>query len=151
MPAFPASDGFAVAAWDLGGDGEPVVMAHATGFHGLVWWPLANALPEFHCYSFDERGHGDSIRPPEHSYDWTGFADDALAVVDGFALDRPFGVGHSAGGAALLMAEAFRPGTFRGAVIDIIKSAALINLPLVSVGAGGLNYKGRKASCAGSY
>jgi pimeloyl-ACP methyl ester carboxylesterase len=113
VPAFPASDGFAVAAWDLGGDGSPIVMAHATGFHGLVWRPMVNALPEFHCYSFDERGHGDSTRPPEHSYDWTGFADDALAVVDGFALDRPFGVGHSAGGAALLMAEALRPGTFR--------------------------------------
>lgn len=113
MPAFPSSDGFDVAAWDLGGDGPPIVMAHATGFHGLVWRPMADALRDFHCYSFDERGHGDSTRPPDHEYDWTGFADDALATVDGFELDHPFGVGHSAGGAALLMAEAFRPGTFR--------------------------------------
>ena len=36
-----------------------------------------------------------------------------LATVDGFGLERPFGVGHSAGAAALLMAEAARPGTFR--------------------------------------
>ena len=113
MPAFPSSDGFDVAAWDLGGDGPPILMAHATGFHGLVWRPMASALDGFHCYSFDERGHGDSSRPPDHAYEWTGFADDALAVVDGFGLDRPFGVGHSAGAAALLMAEAFRPGTFR--------------------------------------
>jgi pimeloyl-ACP methyl ester carboxylesterase len=113
VPAFPSSDGFAVAAFDLGGDGPPVLMAHATGFHGLVWKPMASDLPDFHCYSFDERGHGDSYRPLDHNYDWTGFADDALAVVDGFGLERPFGVGHSAGAAALLMAEAFRPGTFR--------------------------------------
>ncbi len=113
MPAFPSSDGFHVAAWDLGGDGPPLLMAHATGFHGLVWRPMAAELRDFHCYSFDERGHGDSSRPPDHSYDWTGFADDTLAVVEGFGIERPFGVGHSAGAAALLMAEAFRPGTFR--------------------------------------
>jgi pimeloyl-ACP methyl ester carboxylesterase len=113
VPAFRSSDGFDVAAFDLGGDGPPILMAHATGFHGLVWKPMAGELGDFHCYSFDERGHGDSTRPPDHSYDWTGFADDALAVVDGFGLERPFGVGHSAGAAALLMAEAVRPGTFR--------------------------------------
>ena len=80
MPAFPSSDGFDVAAFDLGGDGPPVLMAHATGFHALVWQPMASALDGFHCYSFDERGHGDSFRPPGHSYDWTGFAD-AVSVV----------------------------------------------------------------------
>ena len=37
-----------------------------------------------------------------------------LAVVDGLDLERPFGVGHSLGGAALIMAELRRPGTFRG-------------------------------------
>ena len=37
-----------------------------------------------------------------------------LAVVDGLQLHQPFGVGHSKGGAALLLAEARRPGTFRG-------------------------------------
>ena len=113
MPAFRSSDGLEVAAWDLGGDGPPVLMAHATGFHGMVWPPMATNLADFHCYSFDERGHGDSSRPPDHDYDWTGFAGDALAVVDGFELERPYGVGHSAGAAALLMAEASRPGTFR--------------------------------------
>src|SRR4051812_4341189 len=115
MPAFRSSDGFDVVSFDLGGNGPPILMAHATGFHGQVWRPMASALSDgFHCYSFDERGHGDSTRPAGHSYDWTGFADDALTVVDGLGLDRPFGVGHSAGAAALLMAEAFRPGTFRG-------------------------------------
>ena len=113
MPPFPSADGFDVAAWDLGGDGPAVLMAHATGFHGQVWRPMAAAMPDFHCYSFDERGHGDSTRPPGHPYDWTGFAEDALATVDGFGLERPFGVGHSAGAAAVLMAEQFRPGTFR--------------------------------------
>ena len=89
-----------------------MLLAHATGFHGKVWTPLASHLDGFGCYSFDERGHGDSVAPPDFEFDWTGFADDALAIVDGFGLERPYAVGHSAGGAALLMAEAARPGTF---------------------------------------
>ncbi len=113
MPTFASSDGIDVAAWDLGGDGPPVLLAHATGFHGKVWEPLAAHLQGLHRYSFDERGHGDSLAPPDFPFDWTGFADDAVAVLDGFGLDRPYGVGHSAGGAALLLAEAARPGTFR--------------------------------------
>lgn len=35
-------------------------------------------------------------------------------MVDGLGLDRPFGFGHSCGGAALLLAEQARPGTFAG-------------------------------------
>jgi pimeloyl-ACP methyl ester carboxylesterase len=113
VPAFPSTDGLEIAAWDLGGDGPPMVLAHATGFHGQVWRPLAAHLDGFHCYSFDERGHGDSVTQPGYQFDWTGFADDSLATVDGFGMERPYGVGHSAGGAALLMAEAARPDTFR--------------------------------------
>jgi pimeloyl-ACP methyl ester carboxylesterase len=67
----------------------------------------------FHCYAFDERGHGDSTTPPNGDFHWRRFADDALAVIDHFGLDRPFAVGHSCGGALLLLAEIFRPGTFR--------------------------------------
>jgi pimeloyl-ACP methyl ester carboxylesterase len=37
-----------------------------------------------------------------------------LAVLDGMALQRPFGAGHSSGATALLMAEQARPGTFAG-------------------------------------
>jgi pimeloyl-ACP methyl ester carboxylesterase len=113
VPSFPSTDGLQIAAWDLGGEGTPVLFAHATGFHGKVWEPLAAHLDVFHGYSFDERGHGDSPAPEGFEFEWTGFADDALATLDGFGLERPYGVGHSAGGAALLMAEAARPGTFR--------------------------------------
>lgn len=109
-----ASDGVDVAVHDLGGTGDPLLLAHATGFHGLVLAPLARALSgRFHCVAFDERGHGDSGRHPDGSFHWGGFARDALAVVDGLGIERPFGFGHSAGGAALILAELARPGTFR--------------------------------------
>ena len=113
MPVAPTTDGVDVAFDDLGGDGEDLLFAHATGFHGQVWRPVAAELADgFHGVTFDERGHGDTPPSPD-GQSWLGFARDALAVVDEARLRHPFGVGHSAGGAALLLAEIERPGTFR--------------------------------------
>jgi pimeloyl-ACP methyl ester carboxylesterase len=107
-----STDGIALAVHDLGGEGPPLLLCHATGFHGMVWRPFASFLRDaFHCWSIDFRGHGDSSAP-DITYDWEGFADDVLAVVDDLGLERPFGVGHSKGGASLLLSEERRPGTF---------------------------------------
>jgi pimeloyl-ACP methyl ester carboxylesterase len=108
------SDGVEIAVHDLGGDGPPLLFAHATGFHGMVFAPLARLLHgQFDCFALDERGHGDSAMPPGMDFEWHGFARDVLAAVDGLGLKRPFAVGHSGGGAGLLLAEQARPGTFR--------------------------------------
>lgn len=111
-------DGVDLAVYDFGDGaaaGAPsLLLAHATGFHARCWLPVVAVLREhFHCYAFDERGHGDSSTPPNGDFDWRRFADDALLVVDHFGLQRPFAVGHSCGGALLLLAEMARPGTFR--------------------------------------
>jgi pimeloyl-ACP methyl ester carboxylesterase len=113
-------DGVDVAWYPIGADEvndasrPPLLLAHATGFHGRAFAPLAGALSaSYACVAFDERGHGDTPTPDDGSFDWQGFGRDALAVVDNAELDRPFGVGHSAGGAASLLAEIARPGTFR--------------------------------------
>ena len=99
-------DGNRVAVHDLGGSGPPLLLAHATGFHGMVWAPVAARLAEhFRCISFDERGHGDSDPAPGGDYDWNGFATDALAVVDALGLGPELvAAGHSCGGALLLLA-----------------------------------------------
>ncbi len=110
----PSSSGIELTVHDLGGDGPDVVMVHANGFHGLVWTVVAEHLRGFRCWSVDLRAHGDSVLPPGVELDWSGFGDDVFAAVDGLDLERPFGVGHSLGGAALVMAEQRRPGTFRG-------------------------------------
>jgi pimeloyl-ACP methyl ester carboxylesterase len=50
--------------------------------------------------------------PPDLDFDWIGFGTDVLTAVDALGLEGPVGIGHSCGGAALLLAEAARPGTF---------------------------------------
>jgi pimeloyl-ACP methyl ester carboxylesterase len=107
------SDGVGIATYDLGGDGPPLLLAHATGFHAMVWLPLASQLRRrFHCYAFDLRGHGASDKDPSGTYDWHGFALDTVAVLDDLGLGRALAVGHSCGGAALLLAEEADPGRF---------------------------------------
>jgi pimeloyl-ACP methyl ester carboxylesterase len=101
---------------DWGGDGTPVLLAHPTGFHGLVWAPVAHRLVASGCrvWSFDFRGHGDSDAP-DIDYSWHGFADDALAVVAhlGLASDPALvACGHSKGGASLLLGEEKAPGSY---------------------------------------
>lgn len=108
-----STDGVRLNVNDLGGDGVPALLCHATGFHGLVWRPLAARLTGYRRWAPDLRGHGDSTPPDDGNFDWSGFADDVLAVVDGLGLESPVGIGHSKGGAALLLAEQRRPGTFR--------------------------------------
>src|SRR5262249_26852267 len=89
-----------------------LVLVHATGFHEHVWDPfLPSLVDRFRVVTLDNRGHGESDKPPS-GYHWDGFGKDALAVVDELGLRGACGMGHSAGGAALLLAEAARPGTF---------------------------------------
>jgi pimeloyl-ACP methyl ester carboxylesterase len=110
-----STDGVSVPVHDLGGSGPPLLLCHATGFHGLVWGPFAELLTSrFRVWSLDFRGHGDASPPPRLPVDWRGVGDDVLAVVDDLGLEQPFGFGHSMGGAALVLAEAARPGTFLG-------------------------------------
>lgn len=105
-----------IAIHDFGGSGPDLLLAHATGFHGLVWEPVVEHLQDhFRCVAFDERGHGLSDRPADGNFAWEGFADDALSVIDGLGLgdDGPlFGAGHSCGGALLFLAELDRQDTF---------------------------------------
>ncbi len=106
-------DGTPIATYDLGGPGDDLLLVHATGFCAGVWTPLAAGLPEHRRAALDVRGHGRSGTPAAGMH-WDGTADDVLATIDALGLEHPFGVGHSMGGASLVLAEQARPGTFRG-------------------------------------
>jgi len=111
------TDGVEVAVHDLGGSGEPLLVLHATGFHGRAYAPLAAGLTDrYRVLALDQRGHGDAVTPAAADLHWSRMADDLLDVID--ALDLGPGlrcVGHSMGGAVILSAALTRSGAVRSA------------------------------------
>ena len=114
-----STDGVEVALHHLGGDGSPLLICHATGFHGLAYAPFAQALTRAHSvWAADLRGHGATAPPANGDFAWAGMGRDVAAAVrcireqDGRPLHA---FGHSMGGAAILFAELAVPGTFAGA------------------------------------
>ncbi len=102
-----------LAVHRLGGDGPPLMLAHATGFHGRCWAPVAEQLTDrFSVWALDQAGHGSSDRPADGRFEWELLASDLLEVIDFLGGDGWRIGGHSLGGGVALLAEAARPGTF---------------------------------------
>jgi len=114
-----SSDHVHVVVHEFGGTGRPLLLSHATGFHGYCYLPIADALDDrFTSYALDYRGHGDTPRPTDWQVDWERYGDDALAAARAIAPDGGLtGFGHSMGGAALLMAAHREPQLFDTIVI----------------------------------
>jgi pimeloyl-ACP methyl ester carboxylesterase len=109
----PSADGVEIAAYELGGEGPPLLVAHATGFLGPVYGPMAEGLADrFRVVALDFRGHGASTRPANDDFGWDRMALDLLAVVDHLGGGPIAGFGHSLGGGVALLAERQRPCTF---------------------------------------
>lgn len=110
----PSSDHVSVAVHEFGGSGRPLLLSHATGFHGYCYLPIADALSdEMTSYALDYRGHGDTARPADWDVDWERYGDDAHAVARAIAPDGGLvAFGHSMGGACLLMAAHRDPELF---------------------------------------
>jgi len=103
---------------DWGGDGDPTIVLHATGFLGRIYAPIASALTRIgHVYSYDQRGHGDSSPAPDGQYDWQRTMDDlaGFITVMGFSGVRAFG--HSAGATAIGSLACERPDLISRAVL----------------------------------
>jgi pimeloyl-ACP methyl ester carboxylesterase len=109
-----SSDHVSVAIHEFGGAGRPLLLSHATGFHGYCYLPIADELSEqFTSFALDYRGHGDTARPDDWNVDWDRYGDDALAAARAVAPEGGLvGFGHSMGGAGLLMAAHRDPGLF---------------------------------------
>ena len=110
-----SEDGVKLNLRMMGGSGPDLLVCHATGFHGLAYRPLAQCLEEnFRVWALDFRGHGASGPAPGDDYAWSGMAADVAACAAAIGTGPLYGFGHSMGGAALLLAERSRPGTFTG-------------------------------------
>jgi pimeloyl-ACP methyl ester carboxylesterase len=128
-----SSPGLELALLDWGGDGPLALLHHATGFCAALWAPVAERLrPHFRVVAMDARGHGGSSKPEAgDAYDWEHFGRDAEAVAAQLAEAHgpvALGIGHSMGGAALLLAAVARPELFERLVLvdPIVASATLV-------------------------
>ncbi|MDJ0664303.1 MAG: alpha/beta hydrolase [Acidimicrobiia bacterium] len=119
VPAtFTARDGLEIAYLTSGEFGPTVVFVHATGFCKELCSPVIadtrQLIGDFRAVAFDQRAHGDSAAP-DPPFDWWDIGHDLVELVSDA---RPVvGVGHSAGGAALVLAELAHPGTFSSLVL----------------------------------
>ena len=110
-----SADGVKLTLRMMGGSGPDLLVCHATGFHGLAYRPLAQCLKEsFRVWALDFRGHGASGPAPDDDYAWSGMGADVAACAAAIGGERLYGLGHSMGGAALLLAERSAPGLFAG-------------------------------------
>jgi lipase len=100
-----------------GGDGPPLVLAHATGFHARLWDPYAESLRDrYRVIAYDQRGHGDSSVPSD-GMDWSRLPEDLNALIRSLQIEGCFAAGHSSGGAAVAVCAASYPGSISRAVL----------------------------------
>lgn len=93
-------------AFDLLGDGPPVVLVHGTPASSYLWREVAPALAAHHTvYVWDLLGFGDSRLEPGVAPSIDRQARTLAELVGHWGLDGPALVGHDIGGAAVLRAH----------------------------------------------
>ncbi len=93
-----------------GNQEPPLLIAHATGFHGRCYSAIAELFPDRRVIALDLRGHGRSEGGPiEH---WRTVVDDVRGFLDQLRIRRAVGVGHSMGGHVLLHCASENPEAF---------------------------------------
>jgi pimeloyl-ACP methyl ester carboxylesterase len=86
-------------AYDVHGDGPPLLLIMGLGYGRWGWEPVLDPLAaRYRAVAFDNRGYGDSDIPPG-PYTAEQLAGDALAVLDAAGIERAHVVGASLGGA----------------------------------------------------
>jgi pimeloyl-ACP methyl ester carboxylesterase len=105
-------------AYELAGEGDPIVLVAGTGYSGATWYPpLVERLATRHAVlTFDHRGTG-STPPGAARYSTRGFAADALALMDALELPAAHVVGHSMGGRVAQWMALDRPDRVRSLVL----------------------------------
>jgi pimeloyl-ACP methyl ester carboxylesterase len=109
-------------AYEVLGDGPPVVLVHGTPSRAVVWRRVAPVLATGHrVYVFDLLGFGGSERHVEQDVGLAAHGRVLRELVAGWGLTRPAAVGHDIGGATVLRAHLLEGVPFsRIALIDAV-------------------------------
>ena len=94
------ANGINIHYLDWGTEGQPpLVLLHGLRGHANVWEDVALALcNDYHVYSVDQRGRGDTDHAPGGDYSTDAFVADLVGFVDAIGLDKFILFGHSMGG-----------------------------------------------------
>lgn len=91
-------------AYDVLGDGPPVILVHGLGLNRHMWqWQLDALTPHFRIVQYDLLGHGESDKPPG-PYRMTQMTDQIADLMTTIEIERAALVGFSLGG---LIVQAF--------------------------------------------
>ena len=103
---------------DFGGEGTPVLFAHANGYPPASYRQLLQRLAgSCRVIAVRHRPLWGAPEPPAGRLRWSSFADDLLAALDATGLERPWLLGHSMGGTIGLLAAGRAPERFRGLML----------------------------------
>ncbi|MDO7868967.1 alpha/beta fold hydrolase [Nocardioides jiangxiensis] len=104
-------------AYDVRGDGPPMVLLHGAGERAASWDTVRDALAQrFTTYAVDLRGHGDSDWPGEYRH--ALIEADVCALLDAVGLSGVVLVGHSLGGNIGFRVAAHRPDLVARLVVE---------------------------------
>ena len=101
--------------WGREHGGDPILLAHATGFHARCWDQVVAHLGRRRVIAVDQRGHGRSDKVARIR--WQEFGRDLAELVRRLDLHDAVGVGHSAGGHAMTEAAALEGARFARLVL----------------------------------
>lgn len=112
-----------LCVYEWPGNGDPVILLHATGFHSRCWNEVVLRLPDQHIYAIDIHFHGRSSNNGQ--VDWSLFAKDIASLIEKLNLHNIIGVGHSIGGHLISRVAAALPDRFKQLVLldPVIMSA----------------------------
>jgi len=106
-------------AYDIAGQGEPVLLIHGLGSGRHDWDPqMAQLSTRYRVITYDVRGHGDSSKP-RGPYNMEQFAEDAAAMIRELALPPVHVVGLSLGGMIAFQLAVDDP--------ELVRSLTIIN------------------------
>ena len=101
-------DDIRLGATRWSGTGTPIVLLHGLASQRRFWNLVVPGLSGLPVLAVDQRGHGDSDRPPA-SYELTQIARDLAIALDAVGWSRAVVVGHSWGGAVAATFAAEHP------------------------------------------
>ena len=132
-------------AYDITGEGEPIIFTHGIGSRKISWKGVIEKLKDrYQCISYDLRGHGNSPLPKNSDFNLDDLVNDLDNLRSHLNLDKVNLVGHSLGGQivpayarkfpnrvitlGMLSTAAFRTDDEKQKILDVIEEIKKLGL-----------------------